>query len=66
MSIKSRLSRLGAVMPKTLPKPRSVPVEEWETVEEACERLEVPQIENGFPVFIIGYSADFDREESHT
>lgn len=64
MSMKSRLDRLGAAITTPLPKPRCVPVEEWETLDEACERLGIQKAENGFPVLIIGFSAAVVHEEA--
>ena len=55
MSMKSRLDRLGATLTISLPKPHYVPVEEWETVDEACERLGISKTENGMPVWIVGF-----------
>lgn len=66
MSMKSRLDRLGATLTISLPKPHYVPVEEWETVDEACERLGISKTENGIPVLIIGFPADVKQEESLT
>ena len=66
MSMKSRLDRLGASITIPIPKPRCVPVEEWETLDEACERLGIQKAENGFPVLIIGFSDAVVHEEALT